>query len=83
MLYLASSKASNGSPVAAVVIITFVVVIYFIPTIIAWVRHVPNAMSVTVVNFFTGWFFGIGWIVALAMACRSGHLRNTVTGERN
>jgi hypothetical protein len=38
--------------------------------IIAGVRHVPNIGSVAIINIFLGWTF-IGWIVALAMACRS------------
>jgi hypothetical protein len=43
---------------------------YFTPAIIAWIRHVPHRGSVTVVNVFLGWTV-IGWVVALAMACRS------------
>ena len=43
---------------------------YWTPAIVAWIRHVPNKGSVTVVNVFLGWTV-IGWIVALAMACRS------------
>jgi len=43
---------------------------YFLPSIIASVRKVPNLGSVIVINIFLGWTF-IGWIVALAMAMRS------------
>jgi hypothetical protein len=43
---------------------------YFIPGIIAQVRHVPNARSVWIINIFLGWTF-VSWIVALAMAARS------------
>jgi hypothetical protein len=42
-------------------------VLYFLPTMIAWYRDSPVAGSVTVVNLFLGWTF-IGWVVALAMA---------------
>ncbi|MDA8116310.1 MAG: superinfection immunity protein [Actinomycetota bacterium] len=45
-------------------------VLYFVPTIIALVRKVPNSVSVLVVNLFLGWSL-IGWVVALAMAVRS------------
>ena len=45
-------------------------VLYFVPTIVAYSRKVPNMMSVIVVNVFLGWTF-IGWVVALAMAARS------------
>ena len=41
--------------------------VYFLPTIIAACRRIPNAVSVAVVNLFLGWTF-IGWVVALAMA---------------
>ncbi len=43
---------------------------YFLPTIIAVVRHVPNVGSVLVVNLLLGWTL-VGWVVALAMAARS------------
>jgi Superinfection immunity protein len=43
---------------------------YFAPWIVAAVRHLPNRGPIIVVNIFLGWTF-IGWVVALAMACRS------------
>jgi len=50
----------------AVGIIVFVItlVIYFLPTVIAVLRHHRNALAVFLVNFFFGWT-GIGWIIAL------------------
>jgi Superinfection immunity protein len=44
--------------------------LYFLPTIVAKLRGVPNFGSVAVLNLFLGWTF-IGWVVALAMAARS------------
>jgi cytochrome c biogenesis protein CcdA len=44
--------------------------LYFLPTIIAVNRKVPNVGSIVVLNVFLGWTF-IGWVVALAMAARS------------
>jgi hypothetical protein len=41
--------------------------VYFVPTLIAALRGIPNAVSVAVVNLFLGWTF-LGWVVALAMA---------------
>jgi hypothetical protein len=41
---------------------------YFVPSIVAVVREMPNKGSTIVVNVFLGWTF-IGWVVALAMAC--------------
>jgi hypothetical protein len=43
---------------------------YFLPALLAWGRHVPNAWSIAVINVFLGWTF-VGWVVALAMASRS------------
>jgi hypothetical protein len=43
---------------------------YFTPWIVAAIRHLPNQGPVIVVNIFLGWTF-VGWVVALAMACRS------------
>jgi hypothetical protein len=45
-------------------------VAYFAPMITALVRKVPHRVSVVVVNVFLGWTVA-GWVVALAMACRS------------
>jgi hypothetical protein len=43
---------------------------YFAPAIVAFIRRVPNTGSVIVIDLLLGWTI-IGWIVALAMACRS------------
>lgn len=58
---LASSSGAGG-----VVLIGF----YFLPTIVAFTRKVTDRGSVVVINLFLGWTL-IGWVVALAMACRS------------
>lgn len=44
--------------------------LYFLPTIVATARKVPNAGSVIVVNLLLGWLL-VPWVVALAMAARS------------
>lgn len=44
--------------------------LYFAPTVVAFVREVPNKWSVVVINTLLGWTL-IGWVVALAMAARS------------
>jgi hypothetical protein len=41
--------------------------LYFLPTIIAVVRHHRNTLGVFLLNFFLGWTF-IGWIAALIWA---------------
>jgi Superinfection immunity protein len=69
---IAASSGSSGVTgfLLGLVILVASVLWYFAPLIVAWKRHVPNVGSIAVVNFFTGWT-GIGWVVALAMACRS------------
>jgi hypothetical protein len=51
---------------SAIGIIGFIVslAIYFLPTIIAAVRHHRNTLAIFLVNFFLGWTF-LGWIGAL------------------
>ena len=51
-------------------LILLVVATYFLPTVIAMIRQVPNTGSVVVINLFLGWTL-IGWVVSLAMAARS------------
>ena len=66
----AGSRSGAGGAVVIVFLLILSIVCYFIPTIIAGIRHVPNTGSVVVINIFLGWTF-IGWVVALAMAMRS------------
>ncbi len=51
-------------------ILIAVALLYFLPSVVAVARKVPNQGSVIVINVFLGWMV-IGWIVALAMAARS------------
>ena len=50
-------------------IIGFIIslVLYFLPTIIAVVRHHRNLLAIVLVNIFLGWTV-IGWFVALIWA---------------
>lgn len=47
-----------------------VLALYFLPSIVAVARKVTNQGSVVVINLFLGWTF-VGWVIALAMACRT------------
>jgi hypothetical protein len=58
---------NDGSSAGLAVVL---LVLYFVPLIVAMLRHVPNVGSVAVINLFLGWTV-IGWVVALAMAARS------------
>jgi TRAP-type mannitol/chloroaromatic compound transport system permease small subunit len=53
--------------------VILLIALYFIPTIVAVTRKVTNQASVAVINVFLGWTL-IGWVVALAMACRTSTL---------
>lgn len=47
--------------------ILFMVMMYWLPTIVALVRQTRSALGVALVNLFLGWTV-IGWFVALIMA---------------
>jgi hypothetical protein len=44
--------------------------LYFLPAIIAAVRHTHNSTGILLLNIFLGWTL-IGWVVALVMALGS------------
>ena len=51
--------------------ILFLIVLYWLPTLIAIVRQTHSALGVAMINFFLGWTV-IGWFLALfwALAAR-------------
>jgi hypothetical protein len=67
--HLLAASGSGGSG-ATWVWVLLAVAAYWVPTLTAVLRGVRNWGSVIVVNLFLGWTL-IGWVVALAMACRS------------
>lgn len=44
--------------------------LYFLPAIIAAVRHTHNSGAILLLNIFLGWTL-IGWVIALIMALTS------------
>lgn len=48
----------------------FVLGLYFLPAIVAALRHTHNATGILLLNIFFGWTV-IGWFVALLMAIGS------------
>ena len=42
------------------------IAIYFLPTILAVMRHKPNALLIFLIDFLLGWTV-VGWVVALIM----------------
>lgn len=68
---LAATTSSAGQTALGLLVWLAFALLYFIPAIVAIARRgQANTGSVIVVNFFLGWTV-IGWIVALAMACRT------------
>ena len=65
---LAASQGP-GATIAGIIGLVAAVFFYWVPTITAKVRRVPNVGSVAVWNFF-GFLFLVPWIVAMAMAMR-------------
>lgn len=65
-----ATELTIAGMVVQIVILGLVACVYFLPSIVAWRRHVVNVGSVVVVNVLLGWTF-IGWVVALAMALRT------------
>lgn len=51
-------------------VLLWLFVLYLLPTIIGAARHAPDVGAVAVVNVLLGWTV-LGWIVALALACRT------------
>ena len=47
----------------------FGMLMYFLPTILAFARSKRDAGAILVLNFFLGWTF-IGWIVSLVWALK-------------
>lgn len=45
------------------------IILYFVPTIVVMCRQIPKGLHVFVVNLLLGWT-GVGWVVALIMACK-------------
>ena len=56
-----------NSPVHAFITL-IALAVYLTPAIVAWTRHAPHPVWVTVINVFTGWTV-LGWVGALVMAC--------------
>jgi hypothetical protein len=54
--------------------------LYWLPTIIAIVRHAPSALGVAALNFFFGWTV-IGWFLALFWALAAGNSPHVIVIE--
>jgi hypothetical protein len=57
-----------GLPIVVLVLLGVVVfVLHFLPTFVAWRRHVKSFWWIFLINLFFGWTL-IGWVIALVWA---------------
>ena len=50
-----------------IILLIILVIIYFIPSLVAVLTKTRLFLAVLVINLFLGWTF-IGWVISLAMA---------------
>jgi predicted lipid-binding transport protein (Tim44 family) len=63
----ADTSSGAGAGIAGLFVLAAIVGLYFLPTIVAALRHHHNTAMIAILNFFLGWTF-IGWVIFLAMA---------------
>ena len=80
LILLREWLGSLGGSVAGIVFLVIVAFFYFVPTIVAAQRDIPNKNSVFIINLFFGWTF-IGWVIALAMAMGQAETEETTVGQ--
>ena len=51
-----------------IIVLAFVLALYLIPTILAFILGSRNKPVIILVNLLLGWIGGIGWAVALGLA---------------
>ena len=72
ILFFGFLGAISGSTEGFIVSIFWVIplIIYFIPSIIAFLRKCPSALAITALNLFLGWTL-FGWVASLVWALRN------------
>lgn len=58
---------SNSSPVVSFLLMVLLWAIYFIPSVVAFLRTHRSKVAILTLNILLGWS-GVGWIVALVWA---------------
>lgn len=66
MLQDTTFRYTGGGIAKGAVISVGLVLLYFLPTMLAWAGGKRRKVKVTLVNLFTGWTV-IGWIAAMLM----------------
>ena len=64
----AISGSAEGFMVS--ILLAILLIIYFIPSIIAFSRKCPSALAITALNLFLGWTL-FGWVASLVWALRN------------
>lgn len=69
---LAVQQDEPSAAVGLVIVLGVILLglLYFAPTAVATLRHVPDLAPIIVINILLGWTL-FGWVAALAMAVRS------------
>jgi len=62
-----SERSERSSPIGAMLLLVFALLIYFAPAIVAGSRSHPNGTAIFALNFLAGWTF-LGWVVAMVWA---------------
>ena len=61
------TSSSAGAGIGGLILLAGILALYFLPTIVAALRHHHNTAMIAILNFFLGWTF-IGWVIFLAMS---------------
>ena len=64
---------------AELVVLLAGTLLYFAPSILAFLRNKQNKIAILALNFFAGWTF-IGWVVALVWALTKDPPSPTISG---
>ncbi len=78
LLFLAKILPALIAAMGLGLLLSLLLVPYWLPTIVAFVRKHPNRGSVLALNFFLGWTF-IGWVVALVWSLSDTSARGAQT----
>ena len=52
-------------------------IVYFVPTIVAIIRHTRNVMRIVLLNIISGWTI-LGWIIALVWSFHDERQANSM-----
>ena len=56
-------------------IIALIIIPYFIPSMIAFIKNKPNKIAILVLNTFLGWSM-VGWVISLVWSLTSDKIQN-------